>query len=285
VKAANRDIPSDAITVQVDDSAPISGETVGHSIRVHPLGALVILALPLQVIVEDESSDGGFILWMARLLGLDTILSSYTTGMLTFRHAGGKGQLTKSARALTFGVWPRDGRPIRSLKLRAVVMLDSDARYAVHAPNRQIETEVAEHVAFVHVLERRTIENYVPKKYFRRRLAVDGLGGAADAYFRMSDTQQSYFPMRTGFLDGATPPRPQTLAAFLGDGRRELPERELYRGASEVDWVEFAGGFGDRLASVYMDAAYRCEPNEQGQLTKAAAMELNRLLTRIIHHL
>jgi hypothetical protein len=98
----------DAVTLLIDDLASQSGETDGKwRIRINPFGALTILMQPLHLIVEDESTDGAFVLWMARLLGRDTIRKSYNTGRLLFRHAGGKGQFEKSARALSFGVWPR----------------------------------------------------------------------------------------------------------------------------------------------------------------------------------
>src|SRR5450759_4246511 len=106
----------------IDDFAPQSGETIAkRAIRVRPFGALTILMQPLHLIVEDESSDGAFVLWMARLLGRDTIIRSYRAGRLLFRHAGGKWQLKKSATALTFGVWPRSNQPILSLQLLSLI--------------------------------------------------------------------------------------------------------------------------------------------------------------------
>ena len=113
-KAASRDGLSDAVTLLIDDLAPQAGENLnGNVIHVHPFGALTILTQPLHIIVEDESSDGAFILWMARLLGRDRIIRSYRAGRLLFRHAGGKDQLAKSARALTFGVWLKENRNVR----------------------------------------------------------------------------------------------------------------------------------------------------------------------------
>ena len=117
-KAASRDMISDFVTVRIDDLAPSGGETLAQrTIRIHPLGALVILMQPLHLIVEDENSDGAFVLWMARLLGRDTIRRSYRAGRILFRHAGGKTQIRKSAEALTFGVWPRSNQPILSATL------------------------------------------------------------------------------------------------------------------------------------------------------------------------
>jgi hypothetical protein len=274
---------SDAVTLRIDDLAPQSGETeANRMIRVHPFGALTILMQPLHLIVEDESSDGAFVLWMARLLGRDTIRQAYRAGRLLFRHAGGKGQLAKSAAALTFGVWPRTSQPILSLQLRAIALLDSDAHYPGHDPNKPHLLEVQPHVLFVHVLKQRYIESYVPWRYARRRLEHDGFAASADAYFRMTESQRSFFPIRSGFKDGSTPPQPQTHALFLTDANREFTVRELYRAVDPVDWPAFAGGFGRRLAVVFQDHAYRCEPNEAGLLTQSQKAELNEFLTMLI---
>lgn len=283
VRAASRDLLSDAVTLIIDDFAPQSGETIAkRAIRIHPFGALTILMQPLHLIVEDEISDGAFVLWMARLLGRDSIIRSYRNGRLLFRHAGGKGQLAKSASALTFGVWPRTNQPILSRQLRAIALLDSDARFPGHEPNAQFVREVEPHVAFVHMLKARYIESYVPRDYARRRLDRDGGASSVDAYFRMTDSQRCHFPIREGFPDGAAPPHPQDHATFLGDTNREQAERDHFRSVNPADWTQFAGGFGRRLAAVFREPAYRCNPNEPGHLTENQRTELNAFLTRVI---
>jgi hypothetical protein len=285
-KATSRDGASDAVTLLIDDLAPPNGETLpGGVIRAHPLGALTILMQPLHLIVEDESSDGAFVLWMARLLGRDTLRRSYDAGRLLFRHAGGKGQMAKSAVALTFGVWPRDNRPILSLQLRAIALLDSDSRFPGDQPNAGFVQDVQPHVAAVHMLRGRYIENYVPQKYVRRRLDEDGLGAASDAYFRMTEEQRNYFPIKKGFLDSATPPQPQALIAFLADATREQAERDHFSTVNPQDWVQFAGGFGTRLGTIFQSPAYRCQPNEAALLTLSQRTELNEFLTQVIRYL
>jgi hypothetical protein len=282
-KAVSRDTLSDSVTVRIDDLAPPGGETLAERvIWIHPLGALVVLMQPLHLIVEDETSDGAFVLWIARLLGRDTIRQSYRAGRILFRHAGGKTQIRKSAEALSFGVWPRNNQPIFSLQLRAIALLDSDAHFPGHEPNAQLVPEILPHVAFVHILKARYIESYVPRRYARRLLDADGRAASADAYFRMTETQRSFFPIRKGFMDGATPPRPQSHAMFLTDNDRERAERDQFRSVDPADWVLFAGGFGRRFAGVFQDPAYRCEPNEVGELAQNYRSELNDFLTKVI---
>ncbi len=240
---------------------------------------------PLHLIVEDENSDGAFVLWMARLLARDTLRRSYNAGRLLFRHAGGKGQMAKSAATLTFGVWPRDNKPILSLRLRAIALLDSDARFPGDQPNAGIVQALQSHVALVHMLNGRYIENYVPQKYVQRRLEEDGLASATDAYFRMTEDQRKHFPIRKGFLDNSTTPQPQTHAAFLADARREQAERNHFQTVNPQDWVYFASGFGARLAVIFQEPAYRCQPSEGALLTEDQRTELNEFLTRVIRYL
>jgi hypothetical protein len=282
-RTVSRDTASDAVTLRIDDLAPQSGEIIAkRAIRIHPYGALTVLMQPLHLIVEDESSDGAFVLWMARLLGRDTIRRSYRAGRLLFRHAGGKGQLAKSAKALTFGVWPRDNQPILSLQLRAIALIDSDARYPGDEPNAQIVLDLEPHVAFAHMLKGRCIENYIPLTYARRCLEEDGRAASVDAYFRMTEDQRSFFPIRKGFVNDATPPLPQSHAVFIADTHREQGERDHFRSVDSADWPQFAGGFGRRLAAVFQEPAYRCEPNEFGQLTPNQRAELSEFLTKVI---
>ena len=284
--AVSREGLSLAVTIDVDALAPESGETEGKNIiRINPMGALRVLMEPFHLIVEDENSDGCFVLWMARLLGRDTVKRCYKTGSLSFRHAGGKGQFVKSAAQLTFGVWPRTDRPILSLQLRAAALIDSDARFPGDTPNLQFARETEPYVAFAHVLESRYVESYVPFKYAMRRLDQDGLAAALDAYFRMSEIQRRHFPIKKGFLSGTLPASPQGHGEFLADSRIEQEERDLYRSVDPDDWILFSGGFGERFISVFREPGLRCNPNEPGQLTAAQRTELNRFFDRVISHL
>jgi hypothetical protein len=72
--------------------------------HVHPLDAILFLSTPFQVIVENEWFDGGFLLWMAKALGFDRLVTAYRQGRFVFRHAGGKDMLTRSAAVLSGGV-------------------------------------------------------------------------------------------------------------------------------------------------------------------------------------
>ena len=283
-RAVSREGRSEAVTIRIDDSAPFSGQSLaGEVIRIHPFGALTILLQPLHVLVEDESSDGAFILWMARILGRDVIRRAYSAGRLVFRHAGGKTQMVKSAAALSYGVWARSGQPILSMKFRAVALLDSDARFPGDQPNAQIARNIEPHLAFAHVLNGRSIENYLPQPYARRRLQKDGLGAAVDSFFKLSEAQREHFPLKRGFRDVVG--QAQSHASFMADNSRHLSERGHFAAVSTADWPQYAGGFGDQFAEVYQEPEFRCSASEAGLLTNAQKQELSAFLTRVITYL
>jgi hypothetical protein len=285
IRSSSRVALSDAVTVRLDDSAPRTGiVNSDRVIDVHPLGGLFFLAQPFQLIVEDETSDGGFFLWMARLCGREELIRAYRSGSLIFRHAGGKGQLVKSASAITNGIWPQERRPLRAMKFRCAAMLDSDARFPLDRPNEEHVSGTREHVAFVHMLSGRTIENYVPEKYMRRRLQADKIEGWADSYFQLSEAQRAYFPIKKGYVkDGSF--TPLTHAEFLRDPKREPAEKAHYQNANPTSWAVVAGGLGDRLASIFTEPSYRCDRADHRHLTPSQRTELNDLLTSVFRHL
>lgn len=283
-RTMGRQTPVTAVTLEIDADAPNSGEILPSAImRFTPLKAIALLAQPLQIIVEDETSDGGFLLWMARLLGKDSIRAAYQAGRVSFRHAGGKGQMLKSARALTFGIWPRDGRPIMPMKLRSCAILDSDSHFAGDDRNATIKSHLEPHVGFVHILQGRTIENYVPRKHAEDRFG--GSGPALAAYFSLSEEQRRYFPLKTGFRYDATPSQPQSMSDFKADNRWDPKEKALFDGISDTNWLRFSGGFGDSLAAVYHVEAYRCAPGAAHLLTVAQRQEIENLLATITNYI
>ena len=133
------------------------------------------------------------------------------------------------------------------------------------------------------MLEGRTIENYVPRKHAEDRLVGDRL--ALAAYFSLSEEQRRYFPLKAGFRDEGTPPQPQSMSEFKADNRWDPKEKFLFDGVSDTNWQRFGGGFGDSLAAVYQDEAYRCEPGAAHLLTVAQRQEIENLLATIMNYI
>lgn len=286
LRAISRAQISDAVIIRVDSIAPERGRTLdSNTIAIHPFGAINLISTPLHIIVEDETSDGAFILWMARYIGRDEIIRAYTSGRFIFRHAGGKGQFPKAASALSYGVWPREGRPIAAMKLRCGAVMDGDRRHPNHNPNGDLIEAVSQHVSFKYMLECRTIENYVPQKYFRRRLDQDGIGHLADEFFKLSEDQRRYFCLKGGYKNRDNIPRAQTLAEFSSDTNRPSEERALFAAVDAILWTKIGMGFGERLGSVFSSPVLRCDPGERSGLTPAQLIEVDAVLTDLVRHL
>lgn len=276
---------SDAVSIILDNVADGEGDVDrdDKTISVSPFDALVLLTSPLYVLVENETSDGAFLLWMARLLDLPIFREGYDSSRVTFRQVGGKGEMIKSAKALSKGVWEKSKSSRLPLSLRAVAILDSDARYPGHQPNAPFADGTAPFVAFVHTLNRRTIENYLAPRFFKRRLAGENKDQNIDAYFRLSLDQRRHYSVKEGFR--GSDKAPQDHATFLADVRRDQNEKDLFVTVPAIDWPRLQEGFGSRMADVFTENHLRCEPKHAVEFDQDVKDECRKLIKDIIAHM
>ena len=247
---------------------------------VHPLDAILFLSTPFQVIVENEWFDGGFVLWMAKALGFDRLVTAYRQGRFVFRHAGGKDMLTRSAAVLSGGVWPRrDAAYERALRLWACVLIDNDARYPGDDPNQAIVTEVTPYVTFVHQLRRRSIESYIPAEKLRRFNSAPEFARKVNALFRLEENQRIHYDMKRGFRhDRDDPP---SKASYVANPAVTSQERELFNSVSEIDWQTLTNGFGRGISRIYVDEQYRPNSNDNAVVDAADKQEILYLIKSI----
>lgn len=198
--ARSHDRLADKNVVRIDASAPRGGRVDDDfTTTLHPQDCLTFLAQPFSVIVENEWFDGAFILWMARALKRDALISAYRANRFVFRHAGGKGSLERSASVLSRGVWPApNGRHSRAMRLWACAVLDNDAKYPGHVPNADLISGLAPWVAFVHELARRSIESYIPHTALSRYDRSGFFKDRVDALFRLTPDQRRHYHMKNG---------------------------------------------------------------------------------------
>jgi hypothetical protein len=119
--------------------------------------------LPTVVVVENTATDGAWVEFIARRLR--PRLARNMTGRyaaLEFRQAGGIGEIPKELKRIVNRY--RETLPTGTLPLRIVALADSDAiTPGISSPNaREVNRVAALLGADVHVLRKRTIENYVP---------------------------------------------------------------------------------------------------------------------------
>ena len=268
--------------VVVIDQTTRSGGLVGdpYTTSLHPRDCLSFLAQPFSVLVENEWFDGSFLLWMARALNREALITAYRANRFVFRHAGGKGSLKRSASVFSTGVWPTpDRRYAKAMTLWACAVLDNDAKYPGHAPNATLIRELEPWVTFVHELARRSIESYLPYTALTRYDRGAAFKEQVDALFRLSPDQRRHYNMKTGLRlkDNGNP----TKAAYLAAPEISHQERTLFGTIPEVDWDKLAPGFGKGLSTIFTDDQHRPVAADSVAIAASDRTEFGRLLDAI----
>jgi hypothetical protein len=279
--ARSHDRLSDKNVVRIDASAPAGGRVEDDfTTSLHPQDCLTFLAQPFSVIVENEWFDGAFLLWMARALKRDNFIDAYRSNRFVFRHAGGKGSLERSASVLSRGVWPTpNGRHSRAMRLWACAVLDNDAKYPGHAPNAALIVGLEPWVAFVHELERRSIESYLPHTALKRYDRSHQFKDKVDALFRLTNDQRRHYNMKNGLRlkEDANP----TSATYLSALEIEPQEKTLFGSIQAADWPRLASGFGKKLSAIYTDDQHRPIAADTNAIEDNDKTEFSRLLDAI----
>ncbi|MFD1883639.1 hypothetical protein [Paracoccus pacificus] len=265
--------------VVVDEAAPAGGETDFESrvTRVAPLEAIYFLTLPFSLIVENEVYDGGFLLWMAKAVNNQSFLSAYRNQRFQFRHAGGKTGLSVSSQVFSDGVWPRsDGAYSRALRLWNGVMLDSDAEFPGHTPNDGIVTACGKTTAWVHELQARSIENYIPKETMLNFLTDGADKTRVHNYFDLSEVQRRHYNLKKGFKTEAS------KADFQADVGIPATLRALYEDVPEISWSCLSSGFGSGLSRIFVEEQFRPNTGLVAFPSTSAKEEVEEILKKVL---
>lgn len=279
--ARSHDRLADKNIVRIDSSAPSGGRVDDEfTTSLHPQDCLTFLAQPFSVIVENEWFDGAFLLWMARALKRDNLINAYRSNRFVFRHAGGKGSLERSASVLSHGVWPApNGRHSRAMRLWACAVLDNDAKYPGHAPNTDLIAGLRPWVAFVHELERRSIESYLPHTALTRYDRSGLFKARVDGLFRLTAAQRRHYHMKNGLRlkENVNP----TKAAYLAAPEIASQEKTLFGSVQDSDWAILVSGFGKKLSEIYTKDEFRPLAADGSAIEINDKMEFGRLLDAI----
>jgi len=269
---------ADASLVVIDETCPIGGvvDFEYSKTTLHPLDAIQFLSTPFQVILENEFFDGAFLLWSARATGLSKFIDAYRAGKVAFRHAGGKDSLERSARTFSRGVWSRrDGSYSRALRLWVAVVLDNDAKYSNHYPNKQIVDATRPHVTFVHQLSKRSIESYIPISFIEKILKPKQVY----ALKRLTLEQRRYFHMKKGFkFEKNDSP---SLAEYKRSPKVSEAEKKLFGTILQPDWQELRSGFGGGLSAIYVEERHRPDQRSGQIFPIDDHLELSDLIKKI----
>lgn len=179
-------------------------------------------SLPTLIVVENAQTDGGWLRAVSDRLR-PAVARRFSGGqaLISVSQAGGIGEIPKEIRRLAARYV--DTRPHEQIPLRVVALADSDAQEPgkVSDSAKEVERAASEIGATVHILQKRTIENYVPddsllsySDHRRDRRA------AVEQVVSLSGAARDHYPLKTG-LDAAhlsaIYPSNITLELGLGD--------------------------------------------------------------------
>ena len=158
--------------------------------------------------MENKINDGDFLRAVLRVVDPDLVaLIDTADPPLQFQHGGGKAEILKLlrdriTRTAATGIPPR-----------LVILVDSDARFPQHvtAETRQLLNDGARSQVPVMVLEKRSIENYVPDRTLEHyATGSPGVRSSVDFIVGLRADQRDHYPIKSGLLpyDAAGSPVP-----------------------------------------------------------------------------
>jgi len=162
--------------------------------------AIFFLSQPVSIILENSLHDAYFIRAIIMYFDENGVVKKHLENRwLTFENGGGCTNVANVIRGkLTiFDTFPK----ANNIYLRCFVLLDSDRdspnvnRFSKHGTLLQFLTE---NVIPFHVLEKRTMENYMPDAVFEE-FRGKGLDDWIDAYNFLSDQQKDFLNIPVGF--------------------------------------------------------------------------------------
>lgn len=195
---------------------------------------------PLTLLVEDREADGVLLDILVEELGWPELRSLWTRGKeitppaIEFENSAGINAMPQRVERIA------DDARIQDRPLRCFVLCDSDARWpndcghpSVHSID-DLRRRCEEHSIPLHVLQKRSAENYIPDAVFtalRADPAYKSKIGGLEAFLRLTPMQRDHFPVKDGLSDAE---RTLALGAGLYDAGDEpdldkLKERLLPR--------------------------------------------------------
>jgi hypothetical protein len=223
-----------------------------------PIEACYCLRPPSRVLVENVTSDGGFLHFMITAFKRDSLRDAYTAGWLVLEQMGGFGECEKQlSNFLEQSYGPA----------RIFVMVDSDRLYPGHVT--QTIQKVADScqalgIPFA-ILTKRKIENYLPLSILQQ-VNRD----RHRWYVNLQPTQQDHYEIKRGFDRAAN-----------GDAIVPPAQMALYQHVPRRILRELCGGFGRDVAQRYRTHAGKVQEQEVRMMCATDPAEIDRILDEI----
>ena len=168
--------------------------------------ATIYLGQALQILVENRINDGEFLRAVLRVVDPDLVdLIDTPDAPLQFEHGGGKAEILKLLR-------DRVARSdATSIPPRLVILVDSDSKFPGHvtAETRQLLDQGEYSDVPVLVLEKRSIENYIPDRTLEHYAARSpDVRTAVEFIISLESAQRDHYPIKFGLrpYGAAEPP-------------------------------------------------------------------------------
>lgn len=227
--------------------------------QLSPEDALTYLSSPAIVVVENAESDGAFLDALVYAYDRVELWHALESRWVELDHAGGFGEIEKR---LERYLARTQGPP------RALVLADSDRLYPGHESltmTKINEVCIKLNIPYI-VLDKRTIENYIPigaLQRHHRRVCYQ-------AFLKLDMAQRAHYSMKKGFGrdDSGGPIVPTDQATMF----RHLPARVLN---------DLCGGFGADAWQLFRDARDVITADTMNLTCTSNPLELPTLLDRI----
>ena len=195
--AANYPLESNrTVVVTEDEHAPDDVDTLAEETKLPLEAASILLTAPLPVLVENEINDGTF---FARLMAVvDAALVEFfreRRPRIRFDNGGGRAEVLKlvdhrAEQAAAAGV-----------PLRLAVLVDGDSRWPGHedGETQTLRTACSRTGATLRVLEKRSIENYVPDGVLQRYASdYPDVGPSVAFLIALPSAVRDHYPIKKG---------------------------------------------------------------------------------------
>jgi hypothetical protein len=235
---------------------------------------LRLLNDPLRFLVEHAVHDGAFLRTVGTGVDGDNFRLAFDNKQVVFEHGGGSDMRAILVERSRDRAWAH----------RAWVMFDSDALVPeTRSREADLKIEACERagVAF-HVLERRSIENYIPHSELDDYLrgAQPSIRLAVGAFGRLSSRQRSHYNMKSGFAGDA--------ARFgSGDAAQKRASEALFDDLKKDDRLALERGFGDNVAACFVESLEKGRPRipEALRIRDGQHLEFEPVFRRIVSSL
>lgn len=223
--------------VRVDDCAQSSWATRTLTIQ----DALDLVGRPYRILVENGFSDRSFLLSLCARRDREWLEQRISAEWVEIEHCGGKDHLRKLVPEIK-------QEPSRHLRVSAI--FDGDALRPGRPGNQRLSNTCYPEIHH-HMLRRRAIENYLPRRSLERWASLsDGRQEErrrrkVRALFEgMGHDQRAHYNVKAG---------------FAGDARRHDRAPDLYQDISAETRQALEDGFGEDIAALYDDPRLRHE--------------------------